>query len=179
MVDSIYYILAPSQIILAKPRNLDDRIEWLVQNKCFKEAFELAREKSEGIDLRPGTLFTVGQKYLQFLFNSKDFKLAAELCPEILDSDPKAWQSWVYKFAENNQLGEIFTLIPFKNTVLDSPVYELILSKFLDTDKSLLLKALELWPSSIFHLKNVIKSVNEAMIKSENDSYLMKSLFLL
>lgn len=139
----------------------------------------MARENSEGPDLKQGTLLEVGQEYLTFLFSSKNYKLAAELCPEILNSNQKAWQEWVYKFAESNQLQEIYAFIPFKEVVLESTIYELILSRFLDTDKDLFLSMLHLWPFTVFDRKNVISSVNEAMKKSPNDSNLLESLLIL
>jgi hypothetical protein len=150
-----------------------------MDEKNFKEAFEVARQNYNSPELKAGTFFNVGQKYLTFLFSQKDYQLVAELCPEILGKDEKAWQSWVYKFAENNQLGSIYTFLPFKETVLDSTIYELILSKFLDADNDLFLSALQLWPSVIYNLKNVIASVNEAIKKAPNDSNLLESLFIL
>jgi len=176
-VHSTYFILCPNQIILAKPRNLQDRIEWLVDQDNFEEAFQVSRENLA--ELKPGTFMDVGQKYLFSLFSLQDYKLAASLCPEILAKDEKAWQLWVYKFAEINQLSTIYKFLPFKETVLDSTIYELFLSKFLDTDKKLFLSTLQLWPSSVYNLKNVIISVNNSLKAAPSDSTLLESLFIL
>ena len=177
--NTIYYILSSKQIFSAKPRNINDRISWLLENETFKEAFELARQKPEDVYITQGTLLEVGQLYMNSLFAFNDFKSAAELCPEILNLDGKAWKKWVYKFAETNSLHEVFRYVPFENIVLDSSIYELILSKFLDLDSSLFLCALQLWPSNIYKIYNVITSINEAMKIAPNDTHLLESLYIL
>ena len=38
--EHIFFMVCPKDIVIAKPRNFDDHIQWLIEHKHFEEAFE-------------------------------------------------------------------------------------------------------------------------------------------
>lgn len=61
-----YVVLSPKNIILVRPRDKKDHIEWLVEKRRFEEALEVAESAKEdglGIDAN-----AIGQQYIEHLF---------------------------------------------------------------------------------------------------------------
>ena len=138
--DTLYYIVSPKDIIVAKPRTIQDHIDALFAKGAFKEALEMAQDAKTS-DLLPGTLIKVGQGYMQSLMDQHLYEQVALSMPKILGHDGTLWQTWIYKFAESQQLGMSYQLIPTESPVLESHVYELVLSKFLDSDRAVCFSA--------------------------------------
>lgn len=42
--ESLFYIVSPGDIVVAKPRDLDDHIKWLVDRQKYDEALKVAEE---------------------------------------------------------------------------------------------------------------------------------------
>jgi len=87
---------------MAKPRDLDDHISWLLERQRYEEALQAA-EKNPNL-LHVHNILDIGQKYLAFLVQGGKFEEAAALCPSILKGDGKLWEKWVYIFAEIKKL---------------------------------------------------------------------------
>jgi hypothetical protein len=57
--DNVYYILSQKDIVIAKPRDVEDHIEWLIQHESYMEALRCARE-NEG-KLKKTTVLSIGK----------------------------------------------------------------------------------------------------------------------
>jgi hypothetical protein len=42
----------------------------------------------------------VGKKYLDWLFDCDEWEVAAKACPTILGNNGKAWEEWIFLFAQ-------------------------------------------------------------------------------
>ena len=94
--DKHYFIMSPKDIVLGKPRDQDDHIEWLLDHKEFELALEQSLKQQKF--LKKFNYLGVGRKYLDFLLKSEQFNEAGVLCTKILGRDRKLWQEDILKF---------------------------------------------------------------------------------
>lgn len=103
--EDMFYVLGPKDMIAARPRDMDDHIEWLMDHERYGEAFEAAREAeahyggSHRFDVGE-----IGQTYLNWLIEHEDYQEAARQCRHVLGKDKTAWEDWVFKFTEMGEL---------------------------------------------------------------------------
>lgn len=125
-LEGFYVVCSPRDIIIVKPRDEADHVEWLVERKKYSEALtEITRLGNAGVvrGLDAGAigrryirdLVDEGTKYRKFTcFDSPfillcychigDFEKAAQLCPSVFGQDAKAWEEEVFTFLKHNQL---------------------------------------------------------------------------
>ncbi|KAJ3321851.1 Vacuolar protein sorting-associated protein 41 [Boothiomyces sp. JEL0866] len=168
--DVTYYISSPKDIIVAKPRDIKDHIEWQMSLEHYQEALDLVEgHKKDMIERDVDELtLSIGQKYLKSLIDSNDFEKAASVCSKVLGTNSQLWENWVYQFAEARQLKSIYKVLPVANPQLSSTVYELIINDYINSDLKSLLELVKLWPPHIYNIKAVIKTV-ESLLKKQSD----------
>lgn len=55
--ESTFYIVSPKDIVAAKPRDIDDHIQWLVERRRYEDALKIAEEiESRTASLVPDAL---------------------------------------------------------------------------------------------------------------------------
>lgn len=153
LTDTCFYIMSPHDIILARPRTLDDRIDWLVSKDKVLEALEAAESD-------PGTSIThterihrVGQQAIQWAIDSKNYTLASVLCHRVFASKVELWEPWIPVFCA---LGHISLLVPHipatAPNLLPLDVYDTILSYISESaSKEGLVQALTLWSNALYN----------------------------
>eukprot|EP01104_Vermistella_antarctica_P020689 TRINITY_DN896_c0_g1_i3.p1 TRINITY_DN896_c0_g1~~TRINITY_DN896_c0_g1_i3.p1 ORF type:complete len:938 (+),score=181.35 TRINITY_DN896_c0_g1_i3:205-3018(+) len=174
--EALYYIVAPNDIVVAKPRDLDDHLSWLLERERYGEALEAA-ERNEAL-MRTHNLVDIGEMYLGHLVRSGDIETAASLCPKILRRDAARWDAWIFKFARNgsSDLKAISPYIPTGDPTLSARVYELVLNDFLINDHDGFLKTIRAWPSNLYNIQNIINVVLERLKHAPNTDTLMDAL---
>ncbi|KAK9279527.1 hypothetical protein L1049_013206 [Liquidambar formosana] len=78
--EPLYYIVSPKDVVIAKPRDAEDHISWLLQHGWHEKALaavEAGQGRSELID-------EVGSRYLDHLIVERKYAEAASLCPKLL-----------------------------------------------------------------------------------------------
>lgn len=99
----VFLVLTPSDLVLVRPRDAADHIDWLVDRERYEEALIAAEE----LQAKHGGAFDVqaiGLKYMRHLVGEGHFEQAASLAPKVLRRDAELWESWIYKFAQHNHL---------------------------------------------------------------------------
>ncbi|KAJ3268145.1 Vacuolar protein sorting-associated protein 41 [Terramyces sp. JEL0728] len=177
--DVTYYISSPKSIIVAKPRDIKDHIEWQSSLENYQEALDLVDQHKKDLIERDAEELTlnIGQKYLESLMGANDFEKAAEICSKVLGANGKLWENWVYQFAEARQLTSIYRVLPVANPQLSSTVYELIINDYINTDLKSLLSLVKLWPPHIYNIKTVIKTV-EGLFKNAKEPSLIYEILV-
>ena len=180
--DHFVYICAPTDLVLAKPRDMDDKVEWLKDRLRFDEALEVVRVHEN--QLRKHTFKSVGQKYLAHLRSVGQFEKCAEACSSILQGDGEAWQQEIMAFTNCKKLTVLCPYIPTKTPVLKPWAYELALSSFLNAHEfELFDKFVRLWPPEIYGQQAVInylkKMLSEIKLSPADNLSLLKCLGLL
>ncbi|PRP85869.1 vacuolar protein sorting-associated protein [Planoprotostelium fungivorum] len=154
--ESMYYVVSPRDIVVARPRDLDDHVAWLMERKKYEAALRVARQ-SEAL-LNVHKLVDIAGKYIQELITEKQPEKAAELCSKILQKDPLLWNKWIDVFIREGYLKAVVDFIPVGKPTLDSAVYENILVKFLETpaDHGKLLSVVEEWPATVYDPNKIL-----------------------
>lgn len=174
--ESLYYVVSPRDIVVAKPRDLDDHISWLLENEKYKEALDEACANVAHIHTH--NLVDIGERYLTHLLETGHIREAAAKCPNILGDSEKLWEKWIYVFAKLRQLGEIASYIPFVNPQLSPAVYEMVLSYFIHNNPERLVRTINEWPHerNLYETKAIIQAVEERLRTNNDDGQLKLAL---
>ncbi|KAA8550288.1 hypothetical protein F0562_001972 [Nyssa sinensis] len=155
--EPLYYIVSPKDVVIAKPRDAEDHISWLLQHGWHEKALA-AVEAGQG---RSELLDEVGSRYLDHLIVERKYAEAASLCPRLLRGSASAWERWVFHFAHLRQLPALVPYIPTENPRLRDTAYEVALAS-LATNPSFhkdLLSTVRSWPPIIYSALPVISSI--------------------
>lgn len=160
--EGLFFIVCPKDVILAKPRDFDDHIDWLIENSKFKECFSFAKENSK--ELVRHSLKQVQEVYMKHLLNadtSDSFSQAAQLCSSLCGTDQKAWKEVIENFCNLNQLKHLLPCLPKKidGFHLDIDTYNQILGELLEKDPMRFLIAIKDIPSQLYDLQSMYERV--------------------
>ncbi|GBM04489.1 Vacuolar protein sorting-associated protein 41 [Araneus ventricosus] len=169
--EGLYFILSLKDFVVAKPRNEDDHIAWLLEHKKLKEAVDAV---SQSKNLRKYTLLDVGNIYLEHLLELKQYTEAAALCSTIF-KDKDVWETGIYRFAEIGQLRAIAPYVPTNENLVPA-VYEMILNEFLQLDQKGFLDLIRSWPSYLYSVPTIISVVLEQLALYPQSKLLLESL---
>eukprot|EP00094_Tigriopus_californicus_P000945 TCALIF_00915-PA protein Name:"Similar to VPS41 Vacuolar protein sorting-associated protein 41 homolog (Homo sapiens)" AED:0.03 eAED:0.03 QI:173/0.5/0.66/1/1/1/3/0/890 len=173
--DKFYFIVSPRDVVLGKPRDPDDHVDWLLEHEKFQEALTCA-EKHERY-LRRHSVLDVGRICLDQLLLAGDFDQAGSLCVRLFGRDRELWQNEVYKFTQLNNMRALAPFLP-KGTEfrLDPQIYEMTIFEFIKMDTPGLLELIREWDSSLYGLNAVSSALREALLLSEKDPYLRRAV---
>ncbi|VAH54201.1 unnamed protein product [Triticum turgidum subsp. durum] len=172
--EPLYYIVSPKDIVVAKPRDTEDHIAWLLQHGWHEKALA-AVEAGQG---RTELLDEVGTRYLDHLIIERKYAEAAQLCPKLLRGSPSAWERWVFHFAHLRQLPVLIPYIPIENPQLSDTAYEVALVA-LTTNASfhgLLLTTIKSWPPTLYSASPVISAIEPQLNSSSMTNSLKEAL---
>lgn len=173
--DDAYFLVSPKDIVIARPRDAADHVNWLVEQQRFAEALEAAEllvdRHGQGLDIK-----AIGTKYIKHLFDAQDFSAAAALCPKVFGSDVKSWEDWIFQFVQHHQLSAIIPYIPIGKPKLGRLIYDMMIAHFLANDKEMLLKIIREWPKDIYDTNAVIVALQGEMESSGPSRILMECL---
>ncbi|XP_059645373.1 vacuolar protein sorting-associated protein 41 homolog [Cornus florida] len=155
--EPLYYVVSPKDVVIAKPRDAEDHISWLLQHGWHEKALA-AVEAGQG---RKELLDEVGSRYLDHLIVERKYAEAASLCPKLLRGSASAWERWVFNFTHLRQLPVLVSYIPTENPRLRDTAYEdvlVALAKNPSFHKDLL-ATVKSWPPVIYSALNVISAI--------------------
>ena len=151
--ESLFYVVSPRDVVVAKPRDLDDHITWLLENERYEEALN---EASDNIaHIHSHNLIDIGERYLTHLVEIGEISKATACCPKILGDSEKLWEKWIFLFAKLRQLKAISPYIPIANPQLSQTVYEMVLCYFLNHNHAGFLRTIQEWPSNLYDITNI------------------------
>lgn len=172
--EPLYYIVSPKDVVIAKPRDAEDHINWLLQHGFHEKALA-AVEAGEG---RNELIDKVGAGYLDHLIVERKYAEAASLCPKLLRGSASAWERWVFHFAQLRQLPVLVPYMPTDNPRLKDTVYEVALVA-LATNPSYhkeLLSTVKSWPRSVYSALPVISAIEPQLNTSSMTDALKEAL---
>ncbi|XP_073270278.1 vacuolar protein sorting-associated protein 41 homolog isoform X2 [Primulina huaijiensis] len=172
--EPLYYIVSPKDVVIAKPRDAEDHIAWLVQHGWHEKALEAV----EASQARSELLDEVGSGYLDHLIVERKYAEAASLCPKLLRGSASAWERWVFHFAHLRQLPVLVPCIPTENPRLRDTAYEVALVA-LATNTSFhkdLLSTVKTWPPVIYSALPIISAIEPQLNTSSMTDELKEAL---
>ncbi|KAJ3013357.1 Vacuolar protein sorting-associated protein 41 [Thoreauomyces humboldtii] len=176
--ENTFYIVSPKDIVVAKPRSIDDHVEWLVERKRYEEALAAAESAGSGQERRQSqvnTIVDIGQKYMETLMLEDRFEDTAALCPKILRSDSTLWETWIRKFAKEQQLMAVHPFIPTTEPQLATEIYDMVLTFLLNNDLKAFHETVTRWPPSVFNITQMITDI-ERMLKADQTNESLKEI---
>ncbi|KAG4988936.1 hypothetical protein JHK85_031919 [Glycine max] len=172
--EPLYYIVSLKDVVIAKPRDTEDHISWLLQHGWHEKALAVV-ESGQG---RSELLDEVGSRYLDHLIVERKYSEAASLCPKLLRGSASAWERWVFHFAHLRQLPVLVPYMPTENPRLRDTAYEVALVA-LATNPSFhkdLLSTVKSWPSVIYSALPVISAIEPQLNTSSMTESLKEAL---
>ncbi|XP_047319698.1 vacuolar protein sorting-associated protein 41 homolog [Impatiens glandulifera] len=172
--EPLYYVVSPKDVVIAKPRDTEDHISWLLQHGWHEKALA-AVEAGQG---RSELIEEVGSRYLDHLIVERKYAEAASLCPKLLRGSASAWERWVFHFAHLRQLPVLVPYIPSENPRLRDTAYEVALVA-LATNPSFhqtLLSTIKSWPPAIYSALPVISAIEPQLNASSATDALKEAL---
>ncbi|KAI9031362.1 hypothetical protein DFJ74DRAFT_655418 [Hyaloraphidium curvatum] len=177
--DQTYYLVSPKDIIVARPRDMADHIEWLLERQKYAEALHAAESAGDDYSvkgrLKVDDILEIGQKYLQALVAQGNFDEAASLCPKILRQDPVLWEQWVFTFAEAGQVAHLAPYMPTAKPLLAQKCYDAVMMFAVENDRTLLLRLARAWPPTCYDLRTLLSAAEEALRREPGDLVLMEA----
>jgi vacuolar protein sorting-associated protein 41 len=173
----IFYVLTPTDIVVARQRTRKDHIDWLIEKQHYAQVLsEIEALGSKDAKILGYDSADIGRKYLQHLVETGKFERAAKMTARILGRDAKAWEDWIFLFVERGQLRAIIPHIPIEDPTLSEIIYDMVLAHFLQTDSDQLIETIESWPPHIYSTQAVVRAIEDKLKKEPSSSILLESL---
>ncbi|XP_014389863.1 PREDICTED: vacuolar protein sorting-associated protein 41 homolog, partial [Myotis brandtii] len=172
--ESLFYIVSPRDVVVAKERDQDDHIDWLLEKKKYEEALMAAEISQKNI--KRHKILDIGLAYINHLVEKGEYDIAARKCQKILGKNAALWEYEVYKFKEIGQLKAISPYLPRGDPVLKPLIYEMILHEFLESDYEGFATLVREWPGDLFNNSVIVQAVREHLKKDSQNRTLLQTL---
>nr|XP_033786133.1 vacuolar protein sorting-associated protein 41 homolog [Geotrypetes seraphini] len=172
--ESLFYITSPRDIVMAKERDQDDHIDWLLEKKKYEEALMAAEISHKTI--KRHKVLDIGLSYINHLVEKGDCELAARKCQKILGKNMKLWEDEVYRFKKIGQLKAISQYLPRGDLRLRPAIYEMILDEFLKSDYEGFSTLIREWPGDLYNNMTIVQAVLDHLKKDPQNRTLLKTL---
>lgn len=172
--ESLFYVVSPRDVVVAKERDQDDHIDWLLEKKKYEEAL-MAAEISQR-NIKRHKILDIGLAYVNHLVERGEYDMAARKCQKILGKNASLWEYEVYKFKEIGQLKAISPYLPRGDPVLKPLIYEMILHEFLESDYEGFATLIREWPGDLYNNSVIVQAVRDHLKKDSQNKTLLKTL---
>uniref|UniRef100_A0A5F9DMY6 Vacuolar protein sorting-associated protein 41 homolog n=1 Tax=Oryctolagus cuniculus TaxID=9986 RepID=A0A5F9DMY6_RABIT len=172
--ESLFYIVSPRDVVVAKERDQDDHIDWLLEKKKYEEALMAAEISQKNI--KRHKILDIGLAYINHLVEKGEYDTAARKCQKILGKNATLWEYEVYKFKEIGQLKAISPYLPRGDPVLKPLIYEMILHEFLESDYEGFATLIREWPGDLYNNSVIVQAVRDHLKKDSQNKTLLKTL---
>uniref|UniRef100_A0A8D2NZT3 Vacuolar protein sorting-associated protein 41 homolog n=1 Tax=Zosterops lateralis melanops TaxID=1220523 RepID=A0A8D2NZT3_ZOSLA len=172
--ESLFYIISPRDVVVAKERDQDDHIDWLLEKKKYEEALMAAEISQKTI--KKHKILDIGLAYINHLMEKGEYDLAARKCQKILGKNTELWEFEVYKFKEIGQLKSISRYLPRRDPVLKPLIYEMVLHEFLESDYEGFATLVKEWPGDLYNNTIIVQAVVDHLKKDPQNRTLLRTL---
>uniref|UniRef100_A0A8C2PW73 Vacuolar protein sorting-associated protein 41 homolog n=1 Tax=Cyprinus carpio TaxID=7962 RepID=A0A8C2PW73_CYPCA len=174
--ESLFYIISPKDIVVAKERDQDDHIDWLLEKKKYEEALMAAEISFRNIKRHDLVLDNNLDSLCGCFLSVGDYDAAARKCQKVLGKNMDLWENEVYRFKTIGQLKAISQYLPRGDLRLRPAIYEMILHEFLKTDYEGFATLIREWPGELYNNMAIVQAVNEHLKKDPTNSMLLTTL---
>ncbi|CAI9735685.1 sorting-associated 41 homolog isoform X1 [Octopus vulgaris] len=172
--ESLYFLISPKDVVVAKLRDQDDHITWLLEHERYEDAMESAMAHSR--ELKKHNVQELGKQYLDHLLEAAEYEEAAQLCVRILGRKKELWESTFEKFNDIGQLKILAPHLPCGDPLLSPHIYEVVLNEFLRTDHEGFLHLIRSWPHNLYNMQVIINILLNEHEKDRNNLTLLECL---
>ncbi|TMS08967.1 Vacuolar protein sorting-associated protein 41-like protein [Larimichthys crocea] len=172
--ESLFYIISPKDIVVAKERDQDDHIDWLLEKKKYEEALMAAEISFKNI--KRHDVQKIGMEYINHLVEKGDYDSAARKCQKVLGKNMELWENEVYRFKTIGQLKAISQYLPRGDLRLRPAIYEMILHEFLKTDYEGFATLIREWPGELYNNMAIVQAVTDHLERDPTNRTLLTTL---
>lgn len=173
--EGMFFVVSPKDIVVARQRDEDDHLDWLIEHEEFQEAMEFATNNFKLLKKR--TCQDVGFQWFTTLFDEKRYKEAADLCPQLFGRNKDFWESYIIRFKQFNQLTALAHVIPVDNPRLDTSTYEMVLYDFLNNKNGeFFMDLIKKWGPELYNRERLIGALMDQLERNRNNIHLLESL---
>ncbi|KAH9421186.1 Vacuolar protein sorting-associated protein 41 [Dermatophagoides pteronyssinus] len=180
--ENAYLIICPRDLIIARPREEDDSIDWLLSRKKFRHAFQ--RMKINQHKCLRHTYESVGQLFIKHLLIESTIdscEEAGKLCHELCLENWNLWEIQLNLFRQYNCLRVLAKYLPIgldNQRLLAPHLYEMVLVEFLDQDDSQgFLRTIKSLPPHLYSTNSMINHLTTKLSSQiQQDHNLLESL---
>uniref|UniRef100_A0A8C9T983 Vacuolar protein sorting-associated protein 41 homolog n=1 Tax=Scleropages formosus TaxID=113540 RepID=A0A8C9T983_SCLFO len=172
--EPLFYIISPKDIVVAKERDQDDHIDWLLDKKKYEEALMAAEISFKNI--KRHDVQKIGMAYINHLVEKGDYDAAARKCQKVLGKNMELWENEVYRFKTIGQLKAISQYLPRGDLRLRPAIYEMILHEFLKSDFEGFAMLIREWPGELYNNMTIVQAVNDHLKKDPANHTLLTTL---
>ncbi|KAF3703710.1 Vacuolar protein sorting-associated protein 41 -like protein S53 [Channa argus] len=172
--ESLFYIISPKDVVVAKERDQDDHIDWLLEKEKYEEALMAAEISFKNI--KRHEVQKIGMEYINHLLKKGDYDTAARKCQKVLGKNMELWENEVYRFKTIGQLKAISQYLPRGDLRLRPAIYEMILHEFLKTDYEGFATLIREWPGELYNNMAIVQAVTDQLKKDPANSVLLTTL---
>lgn len=174
-----WLLISPNDLIVIEPYNINDKINWFIENGNYFKAWEISKEF-----LTFEKRLEIGENHLNQLINSNYWIDAMEFLPKMLAKDNvethdhidliiEKWNSWLDFMYHKRILTLYYNILPTtifnSDKQIDSQYYEIILHDLLrQKEFTIFLQLIKLWNHSLFDLRDIQLHLNE-IIDNEDE----------
>ncbi|XP_050526190.1 vacuolar protein sorting-associated protein 41 homolog [Daktulosphaira vitifoliae] len=176
VVENLFVIVSPKDVVVANPCDADDRIEWLIEHNKYSEAMDVVNSKN--VILNRNSRISVGKRFLDHLLFTEEYVEAGRLAAELFGNNKKLWQEEIFKFAQVHQLRQVCSYLPRGEIKLDPHIYEMVLYEYLKLEPDGFLKIVKQWSPSLYNVSAVTNALIEHLIV-DTSSELLEALAIL
>lgn len=161
--EPVFYVASPAQVIVGRPRDDRDHVEWLLAHRHFRAALEHldalgpAASAALGFDAK-----AIGRQYLNSLLDTNEYEALAAALPGTLGGDTGAWEHYVFAMLERQQATVLLPYLPTGAPQLGEVMYDMVLVQLLHRDAHLLLDTLRHWPVQLYSTQAVAAAIEDA-----------------
>lgn len=171
--EGLFFVVSPKDVIVAKPRDEDDHLAWLLDHQRFEEALTVALCSR---DLKRHTLLDVGKRYLDQLVKQECYAKAAEVCLAVFGTERQLWEAEVFRFAQLHQLRSLAPVLPRGTHRLGPTTYEMVLNEFLQLDPKGFLSLVSEWEPSLYSVPTVVNALRDRLSREPTSLPLLRAL---
>jgi hypothetical protein len=137
------FIICPQDFIVARVRDVNDRISSALKERDLKLAANLAFH--DKVSLRYYRFHELMTLYIDDLLDSAQIEEAAKECTRLIANDAVLLERSIYVFAKRRCLHVISSMIPIERPRLPNSVYEVVIETFLHSSSKALLDVVDRW----------------------------------
>eukprot|EP00762_Andalucia_godoyi_P007526 ANDGO_00771.mRNA.1 Vacuolar protein sorting-associated protein 41 homolog len=132
-LDDAYYIYSARDIVVARPRDMDDHIMWLLEKSQIEEAWRECKLQRKNIKVVSPA--QIGDRLLSMLITERRIDDAVAYLPEVCNvTGASSWEKWISTFIKGGQVASLVKVIPPK---LSQEIYESVLRWMIEHDPNL------------------------------------------
>ncbi|KAA0191973.1 hypothetical protein HAZT_HAZT003301 [Hyalella azteca] len=170
-----WYVLSPRDLVVAKPREPSDSLEWLIEHHKYPQALHLIER--EGGTIGDHTEASVGRQYLNHLLECHMYDDAARISQRVIRDNVGEWLELVRAFADAGELRILHEYLPHGSPPpLPVTTYNEVLMDLLDHNREGLVAALQKWPSSCYDVNWLVSAVLQRVATQNWSVPLLQSL---